>query len=221
MPPFKPDVIYLILLLVLPGLLSQSVFNSMVSTKHRQEKNIYNAILHSMLIYVIVYPFVVLIFGVNTVNVESMSKLITMNSWSPLVTVLVMVIASCIWGVLYEKIYTSDKLKNFFRRFGEAAEPPNIFAALLVEEYRQQDAYFWIVAKTKVKGEDGLIDGFIEGSVEKVAVEQDPREIYLTKVSYLDHKRDVILSLPENSGVVLKVDDYELVEITTIPKSQE
>ncbi|ABO49397.1 hypothetical protein Dred_0859 [Desulforamulus reducens MI-1] len=221
MQTLKPDTIYLILLLVLPGLLSQSVFNSMVSTKHKQEKNIYNAILHSMLIYVLVYPFVVLILGVNIVNIESISKLVTMNRWAPLITVSVMVVASCGWGVLYEKIYTSNKLKNFFRKFGEAAEPPNIFAALLVEEYWQKDAYFWIVAKTKVEGQDGLIDGFIEGSVEKVAVEQDPREIYLTKVSYLDHKRNVVLSLPENAGVVLKVDQYEVVEITTIPKDQE
>lgn len=221
MQVLKPDTIYLILLLVLPGLLSQSVFNSMVSTKHKQEKNIYNAILHSMIIYVLVYPFVVLILGVNIVSVESISKLVTINRWAPLITVAVMVVASCGWGVLYEKIYTSDKLKNFFRKFGEAAEPPNIFAALLVEEYRQKDAYFWIVAKTKVEGQDGLIDGFIEGSVEKVAVEQDPREIYLTKVSYLDHKRNVVLSLPENAGVVLKVDEHEVIEITTIPKDQE
>lgn len=221
MPAFKPDTIYLILLLVLPGLLSQSVFNSMVSTKHKQEKNIYNAILHSMLIYVLVYPFIVLIFGVNAVNVESISKLITLNRWAPLVTVVIMVVASCGWGVLYEKIYTSDKFKNFFRKFGEAAEPPNIFAALLVDEYRHKDAYFWIVAKTKVKGPEGLIDGFIEGSVEKAAVEQEPREIYLTKVSYLDYKRDIVQSLPENAGVVLKVDEYEIVEITTIPKDQE
>ncbi|WP_003545670.1 DUF6338 family protein [Desulfotomaculum nigrificans] len=191
MQVLKPDTIYLILLLVLPGLLSQSVFNSMVSTKHKQEKNIYNAILHSMIIYVLVYPFVVLILGVNIVSVESISKLVTINRWAPLITVAVMVVASCGWGVLF------------------------------VEEYRQKDAYFWIVAKTKVEGQDGLIDGFIEGSVEKVAVEQDPREIYLTKVSYLDHKRNVVLSLPENAGVVLKVDEHEVVEITTIPKDQE
>lgn len=191
MQVLKPDTIYLILLLVLPGLLSQSVFNSMVSTKHKQEKNIYNAILHSMIIYVLVYPFVVLILGVNIVSVESISKLVTINRWAPLITVAVMVVASCGWGVLF------------------------------VEEYRQKDAYFWIVAKTKVEGQDGLIDGFIEGSVEKVAVEQDPREIYLTKVSYLDHKRNVVLSLPENAGVVLKVDEHEVIEITTIPKDQE
>lgn len=221
MPSLKPDAIYLILLLVLPGLLSQSVFNSMVSTKHKQEKNIYNAILHSMLIYVLVYPFIVLIFGVHAVNVESISKLITANRWAPLLTVVVMVIASCSWGVLYVRIYTSDKFKNFFRRFGEAAEPPNVFAALLLDEYRQKDASFWIVAKTRVSSSEGLIDGFIEGSVEKVAVEQDPREIYLTKVSYLDYKRDIVQSLPENAGVVLKVDEYEIVEITTITKEQE
>lgn len=221
MPSLKPDAIYLILLLVLPGLLSQSVFNSMVSTKHKQEKNIYNAILHSMLIYVLLYPFIVLIFGVHAVNVESISKLITANRWAPLLTVVVMVIASCSWGVLYVRIYTSDKFKNFFRRFGEAAEPPNVFAALLLDEYRQKDASFWIVAKTRVSSSEGLIDGFIEGSVEKVAVEQDPREIYLTKVSYLDYKRDIVQSLPENAGVVLKVDEYEIVEITTITKEQE
>ncbi|WP_190240565.1 hypothetical protein [Pelotomaculum schinkii] len=49
------------------------------------------------------------------------------------------------------------------------------------------------------------------------SVGTSPREVYLKNVVYLDSERNEKLSLGEDTGVVVNLDEYNLVEITEIP----
>lgn len=206
----KPDIIYLILLLVLPGLLSQTVFNSMLSRGKKGQVDIYQSILHSVIIYIILYPLAVLFLG-KKLNTKTIRDFIAGNNWMPLAIVVVIVLISIVWGILHFKIYRSQILKKFFVRFGEAVEPPNICAAIFDERFHTtiSDSSFWVTVKTD--------SGFIEGCVEMVSVSNNgPREIYLSSVAYLDTNRNVIEMLPQNTGIILKTDEFPLIEVTTI-----
>lgn len=208
----KPDVIYLILLLVVPGLISQSVFNAMVAKGKNRQLDLYQSIAHSVVVFTGVYSIAVLFFGAARMNAHTMESLIHDYRWAPLGIALIMGIASILWGVLYAKIYRSKLLKKFLRKFGDAVEPPNVYAALLVEKYwdeEDRDVRFWLTYK------NGHV-GYIEGCVEMAAVEEHPREVYLTRVAYLDSNRKEIYRLPENQGIILKIDDLDLVEITIV-----
>lgn len=212
MNAFKPDVIYLILILVVPGLISQSVFNAMVAKGKNRQTDLYASILHSVVVYVFIYSVAVLILGSDIINTRTITSLITGYSFAPLITLMVMAATSIAWGILYSKFYRSKWLKKFLGRFAEAVEPPNIYAALLAEKYRDEinsDMRFWLTYKN---GDEG----YVEGCVEMAAVEESPREVYLTKVAYLDKARKEIRRLPEGSGIILKVDDLDLIEITII-----
>ncbi len=222
MNTLKSDSLLLILLLVFPGLLSHSVFNSMVSRSEKRDLNIYNAVMHSIFIYVILYPLFVLVMGVDTITEKSLTELlVTKNRWAPLKTVLAMVLASGCWGLAYAKFYKCELITRFFRWFGQAAEPPNIFAAILDNEYRSTEGYPFIVTKTKIRGPNGYLDGYVMGYVEMLSVDKEPREIYLTKMSYLDSNRNIISNLPEDVGLILKVDDLDAVEVVIIdPNTQ-
>lgn len=206
----KPEVLYLILLLVAPGLLSMTVFNSLVSRGKGNKPDIYQSILHSTAIMTVLYPIVVLLWGVESINTQTLLDLITRNRWSPLIAAAVMGSASILWGLAYSKFYRSNVLKRILGKIAAAVEPPNVFAALLDKKYREKDTpkHFWITVKNG--------DYYIEGCVEMFAVEENPREIYLTKVALLDNNREVVRKFSDNVGVIIKIDGYDLLEIAVV-----
>ncbi|NSW83924.1 MAG: hypothetical protein HPY90_11765 [Syntrophothermus sp.] len=215
MPPFKPEIIYLILLLIVPGAVSQIVFDTIVARGKKRNIEIYECLLHSVAIYVIIYPVVVLLLGNEQVNAESLKHLVTVNRWAPLGIAIFMLMVSIGWGLLCGNLYKSDKPKTILQWFGRrAVEPPNVYAALLSDEYRSQPGTqtLWLTARTD--------DHLIEGTVEMAAVKDSPREVYLTHVAYLDFDRNVIYRLPENTGVILNVDKLKEVEITMVEQEE-
>jgi len=112
----KPEIIYLILVLVVPGLISQSVFNAMVARGKDRQLDLYLSITHSAVIFTCVYSIVVLIFGPSIVSSNTLDTLINSNRWAPTLIALIMVVASIIWGIIYSKIYRSSWLQNFLNR---------------------------------------------------------------------------------------------------------
>ncbi|TEB05561.1 hypothetical protein Psch_02602 [Pelotomaculum schinkii] len=58
---------------------------------------------------------------------------------------------------------------------------------------------------------------YLEGYLDMDSVGTSPREVYLKNVVYLDSERNEKLSLGEDTGVVVNLDEYNLVEITEIP----
>jgi len=213
----KPDFLYLVLLLVMPGLLSQTTFNSLVARGKDKQVDIYQSILHSIIIYVILYPLIVLAFGVEIINTQSIISLTTGSKYAPILSIIIVGTVSICWGWVYSKFYRSNILKRTLGRFGGAYEPPNLYAEMIVEKYQSNEhlgSSFWIVVKN---GDNG----FIEGRVEKVAVESKPREFYITSVAYLDSEREPIRSLPNNTGIILKLDDFDVVEITEIKQEDQ
>jgi len=90
-------------------------------------------------------------------------------------------------------------------------EPPNVSAALIDKKYQSKkelNKKFWITLP--------IDEGFIEGCIELVSFEENPREVYITKVAYLDKEKNIINRLPDNTGVILKIDDFKLIELTTV-----
>jgi hypothetical protein len=208
----KPEIIYLVLVLVVPGLISQSVFNAMVARGKDRQLDLYLSITHSAVIFTCVYSIAVLIFGPTIINSNTLDTVLNSNRWAPILIALTMGVASIIWGILYSKIYRSSWLKNFLIKFGNAVEPPNVYSALLCDKYRvnpNDDERFWLTYKNGDKG-------YIEGCVEMASVESSPREVYLTRVAYLNANRERILELPENQGIILKIDDLEMVEVSVV-----
>jgi len=207
----KPDLIYLLLLLIVPGLLSQIVFNSLVSRGkvENHQWDLYQSLLHTVAIYIIVYPLVVLFLGTEVVNTQTIKSLVTKNRWAPLITVIIIVTSSIAWGIVYSKFYRSKVLKNFLEHFGSSIEPPNVYSRLFSED----GVLYWVRAR------DG--ENYIEGKVKWDSTDTSPREVYLKDVIYLDSENRTIRELPENTGVVLDLDKHSLVEITEIPENSE
>lgn len=211
MSEIKLDSLFFSLLLVIPGLLSQLVFNSMVSRGKKPDSRqleLYQSLLHSMAIYVIIYPLIVLFLGADAVNIQALKRLALKNNWTPLLSVLAVAAVSISWGLAYSKFYRSNMLDKFLRRFGRAVEPPNIFFRLFSGEIANSG--YWLTIR---------IDSntYLEGYLDMDSVGTSPREVYLKNVVYLDAERNEKLSLGEDTGVVVNLDEYSLVEITEIP----
>jgi hypothetical protein len=93
-------------------------------------------------------------------------------------------------------------------RFGQGVEPPSIFSTILSKKYRPRpsnNVTFWLTAR--------MYDKYIEGTVVNSSVDDDPREVYLTSVVYLDDNRVEIQRLPEDVGVVINLAYCNYVEI--------
>lgn len=212
---FKPEILYIVLLFVIPGVISQSVFNSLVARGNEKSVDVYQYILHSIVVYILLYPLIVLFCGHENINSQSIQSLIVGSSWRPLAAVLIVGLFSVTWGIVYSRFYRSQRLKNFLKRFGEAYEPPNLYAALMVEKYQGDHlgSAFWITLKKD--------DCYIEGRVEDVAVEKEPREIFIKSVAFLDSNRDVIDHLDSETGMMIKIDEFDIVEITEIKPSNQ
>lgn len=210
----KPELVFIILLLVIPGFISQSIFNSLVERGKEKHVDVYQYVLHSIIVYIFLYPVVILYYKVDPKNIFN---LIISTSTGPLISVLIIALVSIIWGLFYSKVYGGKAFRWFFGRFiNTRYEPPNLYASLLVDKYKDKDQQgnsYWVIIK------DG--DGFIEGRVELVSVERSPREIYITGVNYLDREREVIRELPENTGLILNVDNLDIVEIAEVRQNQD
>lgn len=205
----KPDLVFIVILLVLPGLITQSVFNSLVARGRDKQVDIYQYILHSVIVYVLLYPLIVLLCGVEAINTQSFISLTTKTNWTPLLAVILVGLVSLGWGIIYSKAYRSNIVKTLLGRFADAYEPPNLYASLLNVKYRDDDhlgSTYWITVK------EG--DYYIVGKVIDAAVENSPREVYLSKVTYVDLEGNVFRELEENVGVIIRIDDVTIVEIS-------
>lgn len=217
----KPDTllsIYLIFLFILPGFFSQIIINSLIKksevTSSYQET--YSSLLHSVVIYIIVYPLVVLVFGVDMQKPETLNSLLLSSRWSPLIAILILGILSFGWALVYVWIKKSRLSTVIQDKFGMAVEPPNIYARILNPSFRHNDEpnEYWVVVE--------IGNRLIEGGVKYQVTNGDCREVYLTNVVYLDpDTREEILRLPEDTGVVIDLDKRCITEITAIDRQSE
>lgn len=216
---FKPDVIFLVLLLVLPGVISQSIFNTLVSRgkdRNIETNEIFRYMLHSIVVYVILYTITALICNVDVSSSSAIKELTTKTRWRPLGSVIVIAIASFSWGIVYSMTYRSNIVKNILLKLGNVYEPPNVLSRILDEKYQDEDSHgssFWLTVK------EG--DYYVVGLIINAATERTPREIRITNVSFQDDEGNVIRELPENTSLVIKVDDYSYLEIKEIKPSIE
>lgn len=206
----KSELVFIAIVLVIPGFISQAVFNSLVARGKERQLDIYQSVIHSVLIYVMLYTLVVLFFGVEVVKPPFILTLLSSKSWAPLVLLIVVGIASAAWGIVYSKIFRSNALKGFLSRFGASVEPPNVYALLLDNNYKDvidPDQSYWLTFKI----EDNK---FLEGCVEVAALKNQPREVFLTKVAYLDEHGNIIKKLEPNMGIIINVDKYDIAQLT-------
>ncbi len=204
MDQLTPDVIYLILLLVVPGLISQGVFEHFIERGKRHEFDVYQGLINSFYIYIVLYPIVILIWGDLTQTINWFQS----SSWAPLITAGVTLLASLVWGYLRALIYISKPYDWISKKLRcSAAEPPNVYAALLDKKYKDDDIpkVFWITAKVD--------NEIIVGNVKQYALNEAPREIYLENAARYTLNGALIKELSENEGIVLRIDDITMVEI--------
>lgn len=211
----KPEVIFVILLMVVPGLLSQSVINGLILRGKDKQLDVYQCFLHSVAVYLIIYPLFVLFAGVDPVNdFKKIMGIVSCNRWAPLLTVLSVVIISIGWGWLYSMVYKCKKFTIFIDGIAVAVEPPNVYAKLLSKKFNKEltQKSHWITAYVPEK------KMYIEGMVMLSSVDSEPREVYLRDVRYLSEEREKVLALPPDTAVILNIDKYNLIEISEIDK---
>lgn len=110
-------------------------------------------------------------------------------------------------------IYKCKRFNSFIEGFAVAVEPPNIYAKLLSKKHNKElnEKSYWVMACIPEQ------KMYIEGNVMLSSVDSEPREIYLKEVTYLSEDRTTkVLALPSDTAVILKVDDYNLVELSEI-----
>lgn len=217
----KPDTllsIFLILLLILPGFFSQIIINSLIkkSDSINSYQTTYSSLLHSVVIYIIVYPLVILFFGVDIQKPETLKSLLLYTRWSPIIAIILLGILSFGWAILYVWI-KKTRLSSFIQnKLGVAVEPPNIYARILNASFRHnhEPNEYWIAVK--------IGNRLVEGGVKYEVTNGNCREVYLTNVAYLDpDTRQEIMRLPEDTGVVIDLDKRCITEITAINGQNE
>jgi hypothetical protein len=202
----QPDVIFLTLILIAPGLISQGVFNHFVERGKAHALDVYQGILHSFYICLFIYPFIFLAFP----NVAAFTRWLTDFRWGRPEVALSMLTVSLIWGWLRALLYKNEGLEKFLMKLGcSAVEPPNLYAAILDTKYWDEQhgppVTPWITARI---GKEIVV-----GSVEKYALTREPREIYIKNVVYYSADSSRYRELPPDTGAILRVDDLELLEI--------
>jgi hypothetical protein len=202
----KPDALYLVSILIVPGLLSQSVFNYLIERGKTHTLDIYQGLIHSFYIYTILFPISLLIWKTTA------STIAWFNNYprGPLTTALVLLGVSIAWGIGRAWFYRNERLEKLFSMV-RVPEPPNLYAALLDAQFaeaRESDSdRIWITVR--------FDDVTIVGSLDQYSLRQTPREIELKNVVYYANDGNVTELLPEVS-VVVRVDDAPIVEIRRV-----
>lgn len=213
MGTLKPESIFLILLIVMPGLLSQSVFNALVSRGKSWQVDLYQSILHSVFVYIIVYTGAVS-FGVEINSTTTVSDLLLKDRFYPLYLAGILIVTSILWGITFAKLYPFNWFKK--KLGAKAVEPPHVFAALLDKKYQTIDCTdnrFWIIAPVQNVIENYA---FVEGYIENASVDGENRELLIKSVRYLDKDRNKVHELHPETSIIIQINDYSLVEITNV-----
>ncbi|GAB6179439.1 hypothetical protein JCM14036_07800 [Desulfotomaculum defluvii] len=208
----RPDTIFLIVLFILPGFFSQTLIRSLSKKEETTKKSdiTYLSILHSLVIYTIIYPILILIWGLDIHDVGSIKNLLLSTRWAPMATVGLLAVISFTWALIYLRfeVFLVKTLRRYIR---PTVEPPNVYARLLDSDYRKSSEpnSHWITIRVN--------DKLIEGGVEYVVAQGEYREVFLTNVAYLDiETREILYRLPENTGVVINLDNVDISEVTSV-----
>jgi len=210
----NPDTllsVFLLFLLILPGFLAQGIIHSLVkrSSISNTSEITYRSILHSLAIYIIIYPVTVLFCGVDVQKLESVKMLVLSNRWAPMLTVLIIGAISFVWALFYVYILKTSIVSKIQKTFGLTVDPPNIYARILDPVYQRNDNEnsYWITLEVG--------DKLLEGGVEYQVTNGNVREVYLTNVAFLDPiTRQIIFNLPPGTGVIVDLDKRSITEIT-------
>lgn|GEM_PF-2023556 len=216
----RPDTlvtIFIAFLLILPGFLSQIIINSLVKQNETSNsyQTTYGSLLHSIVIYTILYPLVVLFWGVNIQHPETMESLLLHSRWHPLAAIFILAGFSFGWALIYVWVKKTRLVTTIQNKFGTAVEPPNIYARILNPSYRQNDEpdKYWVTLNI-----GGML---VEGGVKYQVTTGNCREVFLTNVIYLDPEtRKEILRLPDDTGVVIDLDKRCITEITGVSNKE-
>jgi hypothetical protein len=208
----RPDTLFLVVLFILPGFFSQTLIRSLSKKEDTLKKSdiTYLSFLHSLIIYTIAYPLLILVWGLDIHNAESFKKLLLSTRWAPLAAVGFLALMSFVWAILYLRfeVFLIKTLRKYVR---PTVEPPNVYARLLDSDYRKNSEpnAHWVTIKVD--------DKLIEGGVGYVVAQGEHREVFLTNVAYLDiETREILYRLPENTGVVINLDNVDISEITSL-----
>lgn len=217
----RPDTlvsIFLIFLLVLPGFLSQIIINSLVKQNETANsyQTTYGSLLHSIVVYTIVYPLVVLLWGDNIQSPETIESLLLHSRSRPIVAIFILAAFSFGWALIYVWAKKTRLITTIQNKFGAAVEPPNIYARILNPSYRQNDEpdKYWVTINIE--------NTLVEGGVKYQVTTGNCREVFLTNVVYLNPEtRKEILRLPDDTGVVIDLDKRCITEITGVSNKED
>lgn len=201
----QPGTLYLVSILIVPGLLSQSVFNYLIERGKTHTLDIYQGLIHSFYIYMFIYP-IALLFLKSSGNIGTWLN----TPAGPIITALLLVVVSIGWGYLRARLYQDEDLDKKFTKL-RATEPPNLYAAILDPQYtgnENENDQIWITATLK--------DMLVSGSLERYSLATSPREIELKNVIYFPNDDTENIELPVDVSVIIKVNDIQIIEIRHI-----
>lgn len=110
----NPVIFIVFITLVIPGFLALQVFKAMIAEV--KDKNsfldvTYNSVIHSLFIFLCLYPFVKF-FNINVFDEKSLISFVIADFWHPFYIVLTVLLFSAFYGSFYAYVHRKKWLKK-------------------------------------------------------------------------------------------------------------
>lgn len=209
----NPSLFFLFILLVIPGFFALQVFSAFITDSKNKDSFwdiTYNSVIHSLFIYMFLYPIVYLL-GIDIFREEAIIAYISSSKWNPLFIILAILGFSLIYGIAYALFYRFKVLKWILAKlFKRVVDPPNILADIIDTKYGTKPMEHWLTFK-----HDGVI---YSGGLKLAKVDTEPKEVLLQDVQILDPEtRDPLQQYPEDQFILVKIDNITIIELKSIP----